>query len=438
MRRLALLAPAAVLAVAAPAAHAAGWSPPTTVSGTPHTFVGPLAVPSSGGVVAWPWQDGVGASGTVGASVVGRTPATGFGPEHAAPTGLLDVGTYGSTRTLAIAETGARTQRLSYAYGRRDEGFSPARTLISGQILGRPQLAVAGNGRALIAWIQVTDGGRRRIVRISERSPGGSFRAPATLSGQGRADTLATTINDRGDAAVLFVRQGRLLVRVRRAGHSWGAITELAHGVGKTQWQLSAGSTIPGQIRLLWRRHQYRQDTRPGRTSLEGTYLSAGHKQFHPVQVLEDDGAAQARLVAVPDGWGVAYVQSTPDGPRPALRVTVNGGAFGAVRYAAPARGGIRTPDLAYDDAAGFIVAWVQPLPGGDGDGAIQAAEAVGSAPFGPVVDVSPAENAHEVRLIRSSAARTVAVWTARPEGTGPGIPLAQIHSVVRTATRVP
>jgi hypothetical protein len=438
MRRLALLGPAAALALAAPTAHAAGWSAPTTVSATPHTFAGPLAVPPSGAVVAWPWQNGVGASATVGASVAGRTPAAGFGPERPAPTGLLDVGAYGSSRTLAIAETGTRTQRLSYAYGRRDSGFSPARTLVTGQLIGRPQLAVAGDGRALVAWIEVTHGGSRRIVRIAERPPGGSFRAPATLSGQGRADTLAVTVNERGDAAVVFVRQGRLLVRVRRAGHSWGSIVELARGQGKTQWQLSAGSTIPGQIRLVWRRHQFRQDTRPGRTALEGAYLPAGRSTFHAAQAIEADGAAQARLVAVPDGWAVVYVKTTPEGPRPALRLTVGGGAFGAVRYAGPARGGLRTPDAAYDDSAGYVVAWVQPLPGGDGDGAIQAAEAVGGAPFGPVDDVSPAENAHEVRLIRSSAARTVAVWTARPEGTGPGVPLAQIHSVVRTATRVP
>jgi hypothetical protein len=436
MRRLALLVPAA-LALTAPAAHAAGWSAPATVSATPHTFAGPLAVPSAGTVVAWPWQDGVGAGATVGASMSGRTPDTGFGPERPAPTGLLDVGAYGA-RTLAIAETGTRTQRLSYAYGRRDGGFSPARTLATGQLIGRPQLAVAGDGRALIAWIEVTHDGSRRIVRIAERPPGGRFGAPATLSGRGRADTLAVTVDSRGDAAVAFVRQGRLLVRVRRARHSFSAEVELARGQGKTQWQLSAGSTVRGQIRLVWRRHQFRQDTRPGRTALEGAYLPVGRSRFSAVQTLEADGAAQARLVAVPTGWAVVYVKSTPEGPRPALRVTSAAAAFGAVRYAAPARGGLRTPDVVYDDAAGYVVAWVQPLPGGDGDGAIQAAEAVGDATFGPVVDVSPAEAAHEVRLIGGSAGRTVAVWTARPDGTGPGIPLAQVHTVVRTATRMP
>ena len=52
-----------------------------------------------------------------------------------------------------------------------------------------------------------------------------------------------------------------------------------------------------------------------------------------------------------------------------------------------------------------------------------------------PVEAVSPAEAAHEVRLVGDGS---VAVWTARPEGTGPSVPTGRIHSVVRTASRVP
>jgi hypothetical protein len=39
------------------------------------------------------------------------------------------------------------------------------------------------------------------------------------------------------------------------------------------------------------------------------------------------------------------------------------------------------------------------------------------------------------MRLV-STAAGIRAFWTARPEGTGPGIPVGQIKTVVRTAVR--
>src|SRR3954469_18915767 len=227
---------AAALGLAVPAAHAATWSAPTTLS-APHTFVGPLAVGGGGTVVAWPWQDGVGQNAPGGAAFAGRPPTGVFGPERPAPTGLLDVAAYGSTRTLALAmtiapgsgPTGAQNQRLAYAYGRRDGGFEATRTLHTGPIVYRPQLAVNGVGRALIAWVEVTrtsSGGTRRIVRAAERTGSRGFGAPVTLSGQGRADAIAVAVGDRGDEALVVVRQGRLLARVKRTGHGWGAVLD--------------------------------------------------------------------------------------------------------------------------------------------------------------------------------------------------------------------
>src|SRR3954467_4393488 len=93
---------AAALGLAVPAAHAATWSSPTTLS-APHTFVGPLAVGGGGTVMAWPWQDGVGQKAPRGAAVGGPPPTGVSGPERPAATGVLDVRAYGSTRTLALA-----------------------------------------------------------------------------------------------------------------------------------------------------------------------------------------------------------------------------------------------------------------------------------------------------------------------------------------------
>src|SRR3954447_13531833 len=106
MRR-SLLTALALLALAAPA-QAATWTSPETVSDTPHTFAGPLSAATTGNgsiVAAWPWQQGVGETSQGGAGAAGRPPGQAFGPEHTAPLGLLDVGAYASTRTLAIAQT---------------------------------------------------------------------------------------------------------------------------------------------------------------------------------------------------------------------------------------------------------------------------------------------------------------------------------------------
>ena len=85
-----------------------------------------------------------------------------------------------------------------------------------------------------------------------------------------------------------------------------------------------------------------------------------------------------------------------------------------------------------------ITMAWVQPLPGQDGDGFIRSAtigpDAENTA-FGPVEDVSPPEAAHEV-LLQVSGGLVTAFWTARPQGTGPSVPIGQIRTVVRAATR--
>jgi len=48
----------------------------------------------------------------------------------------------------------------------------------------------------------------------------------------------------------------------------------------------------------------------------------------------------------------------------------------------------------------------------------------------------TPAENVHEVAPGTDRDGTLIAVWSARPEGTGPGIPIDDVRSVVRTAKR--
>jgi hypothetical protein len=363
---------------------------------------------------------------------------------------LADIEPFARTQTLGLAAqglpgrsgpTGAIRYRLNAAFGPATGGFGSARTLVTVPLLGVPQLATSGS-TALVTWIEGTrtsSGAFRRVVRAVDRRAG-RFGAPYTLSGRGRADVLSAAANTRGDQVVVFVREGDVLARVRRAGHGWGSVQRLARADGATRWQLATGVDDRGQVRVVWRRHQLRREGVAGRTALESAAMLVGRFTFTAPQTLTADGASTPALARTPQGWAVAAVETTPDGPRPALHRTTGGSAFAPVAYAAPAQGGLRGAAVAFTPLAGITVAWVQPVAGQDGDGLARAASldpAVATPSFGPVEDVTPAEAVHDVHLLADArAGQPVALWTARPEGTGPSIPIGRIRTVVRTAER--
>jgi hypothetical protein len=228
IRKMRPLVPLVVsVAVMASPAHAATWSPPETLSRTPHTFVGPLqaaAGPTGAAIATWPWQDGTAQHATTGASTAGRRPRGGaFGSERAGPAGLVAVGTFADSRTIALIETpavGAQRMRLSVAYGSTTGSLGAGRTLRVAPILFRPQLAVNSHGSALFAWVEVvrSASGTRRIVRIAERVSSSASHPPVALPGRGDVQGLAIAVGDRGDAVVAVVRDGRLLGRVLTVG----------------------------------------------------------------------------------------------------------------------------------------------------------------------------------------------------------------------------
>jgi hypothetical protein len=457
MRRVLLpLVLCAAVAIAAPSAGAATWSAPQTVS-APHTFAGPLltAIGFDGTLVAgWPWQDNVGNDAIGGEAAANRAPGGAFAPEHPVPDGLVGLATYGHTRTVALAQqgipgrpgpTGAIRYRLNVAFGTLTGGFGATQTLVTAPVVGQAQIAADSHGTVFIAWIEVTKtstGATRRIVRAIERRDG-RFGRPFTLSGKGRADTVAIAVGERGDEAIAFVRQGDVLARVKRPGHGWGSQQRVARADGGTQWRLLTKIDQRGQVRLIWRRHQLRRSAVAGRTALEGTAMLVGRGRFLPAQTILPDGSSTPALTQTDNGWALATTATTTAGPRPVLFRTAGTSTFGAAEYAAPAQGGLRGTDVAFAANSGITLAWIQPLPGQDSDGIVRAATlhtALGpNTTFGPVEDVSPAEAAHEVRLAADPrAGAPVALWTARPGGTGPAIPISQITSVVRSAVRLP
>jgi hypothetical protein len=455
MRRLLPLAAVLAAALLPATASAAAWSAPQTVS-APHTFVGPLlaATGFDGTTVAgWAWQDNTGTDARGGESTANRPPGAAFAPERPAPDGTVALGAYGHTRTLALAEqglpgrvssVGTNRSRITISTGTLTGGFTtPASTLATEPVVGLPQLAANAHGTVLIAWIEpvrTRAGQLRRVVRAVERR-NGVYGRPSTLSGVGRADTVAVAVGADGTESIIFSRSGSVIARVKRPGHGWGSLRRLATESGTTSWRVITQVDPRGQVRAVWRRHQLRRDGVPARNAIEGAAMLVGRGTFTPAQTILADGSTPPRLVPTDQGWALVTTQATAQGPQPVLFLTRGRSTFGPALPAAPTGApGLREPDVVFTPNAGVTVAWTVPLAGQGGDGVARAATlhtAIPDAVFGAPEDITPAEAVHEVRLATDPRTnQPVAIWSARPEGTGPQIPIADIRSVVRSATR--
>jgi hypothetical protein len=409
-------------------AAAATWSAPQTVS-APHTFAGPLFASSDqqGNVLAaWGWQDGVGQSAPTGAGQVrvsGRTVSS----EERAPKGLVAAQAYGDGRFLELSskQIDARGRRWQLSV---KDGDATTR-LATAFILFRPQLSVAPDGTAIAAWVELH--GNRHVVRVSTRSRTGRFSKPVTVIAQGQTTLVTTAVSEHGDALVGVVRDRRVLVRVRRPRAPWGRLTELSRAQVKTNWQLSAAFDNARAV-FVWRRHRFSRPGHPDIKALDAATLATGATRWSARQRLEADGA---RSPALGDGV-LTYTQGPNSAATARVRALGPDGRFGAPLDAAPPQGGLRSVSAASDGGRGLVVGWVIPTPSGDGGGiGYAAALDANSTAFGPREQVTPNEATFDMRLVRSAGAIR-AFWTARPEGTGPSVPIANVHTLVRTAVR--
>ncbi len=451
MRPIIRLLPAAVLAAAAaaaPAASAAAWSAPVTIS-APHTFAGPLQATSTATSTAasWGWQDGVHADPPRGASFAVRASGAAFGPERPVSTfadDLLDVEGHGDGRLVALSQQAVSAPRpngtvefaVRVATGGAS-GFAGPVTLARASISGRAQLSIAPNGRGALAYMTFDPKTRRTRVHVALRSSSGRFSKPAIVSGRGRAQMMAVAAGRRGDVVVAYVRAKHVYARVRRPGHDWGRAQTLAAPDGPTQWLLRAAVADSGAVEVVWRKRLLRREGRPGVRLLQHRSMASSSSRFARARTIEADGASPpSELVALPGGFAVGYTVAGPSA-RAIARVAILARGAGAPLDVAPASGGVRDLRLAWSSRFGLLATMVQPTATGNGDGiGLAALLAPGAPAFGPVEAVTPAENVHEVAPGSDRDGTPLAVWSARPEGTGPGIPIESIRSVVRSATR--
>ena len=223
---------------------------------------------------------------------------------------------------------GKRSYRL-YVEVRRDG--APMQRLGDGcRNIGGPRLAMNARGQAVLAWLEIVKGAKKRLVVATGSTKSGL--TPRWNSGEGDATGHEVAINDSGAAVIAFRRGSRMLVRVRRAGSSF----ERAQDLGATPQRYSPGTAVAideqGAATVAWT--DMCACGEAGMTPAPNPLRVARSDdagKFGATQVL-DTGQTVVRLPAVDAGQGVSTVAwNTENGPDSTLvAVAPPQGAFGA------------------------------------------------------------------------------------------------------------
>ena len=439
---------AIVGALGAPAAAAAAapWSAPGTISAA-HGAVGPVGLTSTNTstVVWWGWHDGVGAGSTFGDAFAARPAgADVFGAERLQVSDepiSLDVQGYGSGRLIALSQALGHgpirggspnpLDRLLVSTGGAT-GLRAPTTLARANLIGAAKLGVAPSGRALVAFASYDPKiAHRAIVSVARRAPSRRFSRPEVISGRGEAHGVVAAIGRRGDMVVAFVRNKKVVARVRRPGHGWGSIQTLATADGPTQWTLRAAVSDAGSIQVLWHR-RFVSDRMDG-AALQTRRMGPGASRWATPSTIERIGASSpSALVAIPGGFAVGYtvrdaVAGSPSTPRVSL-IKPRRNTTLDVAAASPA---VYDVQLAWSEHHGLFATMVL-LPTavastGLGVGAFLAPDAAG---FGPVETITPTGN---IAPAFSRDDVPLVVWSAPPD---PDISTGEVRAVVHTSAR--
>lgn len=270
---------------------------------------------------------------------------------------------------------------------RRDGGQIAPTTLVSSErrAVSSPDVAISGRGDIIAVWVQARSS-RLPLqapyrVRAISYVPGHGWGRPKTLGETPYFETAVPRIvaNARGDAAIawrcahetsLGATSDTVCVTSRRAGHNFGAVTELRQPRGTTTVEHQQVAVGPkGSVHVAW-------------TSLPGpvvryAYLGASHR-WTRARTLSSIPASRPRMAAASDGalvvaWHVA--PATRDGSDVVygpLAATVRSpaGRFSPARTISEVP--IFEPEVAAAPRGEVLLAWTTPrgvepsLPGWD------------------------------------------------------------------------
>jgi hypothetical protein len=436
----ALALPAAALAALAPPAAALAdppWSATQDLS-APHEFVEPVDVVASGDGTAlawWSWQDGTGSQRASGASMASRPPGGSFGAERAAPAGTQVIAAYAQTRAIALTANAGLTgpTRLAVAFGTTTGSFGSTRRIVDERALGGlPRLAVNARGDAAVAYYRNLGGTNNRVM-VSLRRAGGSFGAPFQIA-HGRIRSVAVAVGPRGDVLVVWDARGTIQARYKGPSSAGFQPIETISSDPTFFAQIQASVTDGGRCYVAWSAKFLSEGGSQGPVFDEVAVRPSGHR-FRAAQRLERDGESFAQrpvALALTGSRDASVAWTGFDGTNARVRVasTDPSARFGAPQDVSPAgRDGV-VSDLA---AAGGtrLVVWDN---GGFDANQVFASVAAPGAAFGAAEAVSAAQEARAAHVI--AAPTLTAVWSNRPAGSHPPGGSDAIQTFAQTATR--
>ncbi|MGZ6673179.1 MAG: hypothetical protein ACXVFM_12585 [Solirubrobacteraceae bacterium] len=431
---------ALLVALALPAAALADppWSPTQDLS-SPHLFVDPVDVTASGDGTAlawWRWEDGIGSNAASSATVSSRPPGGAFGPERAAPAGVQDIQAFAQTRAVALTARAPRLTaptRLAVAFGSTSGTFGSERRIVDERSLGGiPQLAVDAKGDAAIAYFRNLGTTNDRVM-VSLRRAGGSFGAPFQIA-HGRIRSVAVAVGPRGDVLVAWDARGTIQARYKGPGSAGFQPIETVSSDPTFFARIEAAVTDGGRCYLAWSAKFRSEGGSTGPVFNEVAVRPSGHR-FRAAQLLErePDSREQGLVALALTGTRDASVAWTGfDGANARVRVasTDPSARFGAPQEVSPAgRDGV-VSDLA---AAGGtrLVAWDN---GSFDANQVFSALAPPGAPFGAAEAVSAAQEARAAQAIVTPV--PTLVWTNRPAGSHPPGGVGAVQTFAQAATR--
>ena len=454
------------LALGAPAPSlAAGWSPAVSVS-APHDTIGNLGLASgpNGAMIFWHFYDlaspahhllGPPGAGYATAPISGAFRAPHRLPASYASGPLVALGG-GRVAQLILRRTGVNTAKPSVAIGNVGGRFRSPLPVAGTVWIGSASLAGNRAGELLLAWISSTRAGHRRVW-ASVRLPGHGFAPPQLISSSanGLAVTAAvgpgshtpTAGRAASDMVVAFdSKRGRMLVRVRPHGHSWGTVSDIGPAAVGTDNEVATPYVARnGRIVVAWYHRQLSEGGEMGPSYTQVSVRPPNQAKFLPAQTIaKSQNGPLSGDVALVGGYGypplvafLAAASSSEPTPAPSVvRVSSShGNRFSAARTLSPP--GQWTNDVAAAEGPrGPIVTWLggpnPPFsPLSPGAAVYAALGAPGRNQFDTAAEVSPAEHVQlAVPLHIENGDLWIIAWSGLPNFLSPQNPGRQVVRV--------
>jgi hypothetical protein len=436
MSRVVLVAALGLL-VTAPVAHAAPpWSVPESVSLPALTIDSPHIAFDGRGRAFATWRPSAG-----DAMAVRDARAAKFLRERSSPSFVTPLLPYASSRVIGLDQRpagGRDVVSLRARVTRPDTSFGRVDTIATFRLgSGFPSLAV--HDVALAAWIQSGRRGRA-IVRAAIRRRGQRFGRPVTLRARGRARNLVAAAG-AGAMFVAWERAGVVEARVRLAGRGWGPVRRIASTTRGGNTFRAAFSGSRGY--LAWLSEGLESSV------LRVAVLPATGTRFRPAQTLdtydrnppvEPHGPAlvplpaRQAMLAWNDWDGTAWrvlVADSGSGARFGAPVVISPAGEQAVLGAAAV-----VPQSAPVPTGTALVVWSRLDAVGEVGDHVRAALRPPGGTFGAPENVSDLDRARVPDVAFDPVSGRWTVVFSQRIGPDQGVPLNQITTFLRTATR--